>query len=155
MAKKTVQTPDVATTDAAQPTLIPAPPVAPPEAQEREPQKTASVTLTGADGSSLYLLAERKPDGAVTTVNTITPGIKGMSRGMTERHASFEDAKSIWASWRSRLSRKDGSERLHTKASPPSQMRLASSRRHPRARSNCIHGLDGNVEAVSTYERRL
>jgi hypothetical protein len=90
MAKKTVQTTDVATTDAAQPT-IPAAPVAPPE--EREPQKTASVTLTGADGTSLYLLAERKPDGAVTTVNTITPGTKGMSRGMTERHASFEDAK--------------------------------------------------------------
>ena len=55
-------------------------------------QKTASVTLTSGT-TQLYLLAERKPDGAVTTVNTIVQGQKGMTRGMTEKHASFEDAR--------------------------------------------------------------
>src|SRR5262245_54436811 len=55
-------------------------------------QKTASVTLTSGT-TQLYLLAERKPDGAVTTVNTIVQGQKGMTRGLTERHATMEAAK--------------------------------------------------------------
>jgi hypothetical protein len=93
VALKMVDGKVVATVDGVEMPAAPTTPVEQVPSQEREPQKTASVTLTGADGSSLYLLAERKPDGAVTTVNTITPGTKGMTRGMTEKHATFEDAK--------------------------------------------------------------
>src|SRR5215471_3830431 len=80
MAKKqTTVTTDAATTE------VPAVPVV------KEPQKTSAITLTGPADSTLYLLAERKGEGATSTVTRTVD--KKAERGMTKIHVSFEDAK--------------------------------------------------------------
>jgi hypothetical protein len=83
MAKKTT------VTDAA--TLLDAPVDAPVAPRVVKEQKTSSITLLGPADSTLYLLAERKPDGATTTVTRTVD--KKAERGMTKVHASFADAK--------------------------------------------------------------
>lgn len=55
-------------------------------------QKSATVTLHATDGSTMYIIAERKQDVARTYVIT-TDTAKKSSRGLTETHADFETAK--------------------------------------------------------------
>ena len=88
----------------------PAEQVAPsPVVRERGPQKTSAITLTGPADSTLYLLAERKGDGATTTVTTTID--KKSTRGMTEQHASFEDAKKHIAALADKAEKKLGWKR--------------------------------------------
>jgi hypothetical protein len=54
--------------------------------------KSATITLTAADGSVMAIVAERKGDGAKSYVLT-TGADKKTSRGMTEEHATFDAAK--------------------------------------------------------------
>ena len=61
-------------------------------AKTPKPQQSATITLNGADGATLQLVAERKGDAARTYVIT-TGADKKSQRGMTEPHATFEAAK--------------------------------------------------------------
>ena len=80
------------TNAATQPTAIetPAPTGAPSSPPAKEP-KTATITLTAANGTVLTLRAHRLREGAETFVTT-TEG-KTTTRGMTISHASFDIAK--------------------------------------------------------------
>lgn len=54
--------------------------------------KTTAITLK-ANGTTLTLLARRLPDGTAETFVTTTDPDKKTTRGMTEKHATFEAAK--------------------------------------------------------------
>jgi hypothetical protein len=54
--------------------------------------KTATVSLRAADGSVMYIVAERTKTGAKTYVITQNAG-KKPARGMTEMHSDMEAAK--------------------------------------------------------------
>ena len=58
--------------------------------------KTATVTLRASDGSVMYIVAERKSDGARTYVIT-TDANKKTARGMTETHPTFDAARTAIA----------------------------------------------------------
>jgi hypothetical protein len=59
--------------------------------------KTARISLTGAN-TRLTVFAVRKKDGsAVTYVTTADSATKKTTRGMTQKHETFEDAKSAMA----------------------------------------------------------
>ena len=58
--------------------------------------KTATITLRATDGSVMYIVAERKSDGARTYVTT-TDANKKTARGMTETHANFDAARAAIA----------------------------------------------------------
>src|SRR4029078_12917906 len=59
-----------------------------PMTTEKTAPKTASITLR-ANGSTMRLLATRKPDETAVTLVTITDAEKRTTRGMTEPHASM------------------------------------------------------------------
>lgn len=70
-----------------EPTATPAPKV---------PQ-TATITLTAPNGSTLALVAQRLKDNTASSFAITTDPDKKTSRGMTEKHATFEAAKKATA----------------------------------------------------------
>ena len=58
----------------------------------KKPQMSATVTLTGPDGATLQIVAERRPDGARTYI-LATDAAKKTTRGMRESHETFDAAK--------------------------------------------------------------
>lgn len=58
--------------------------------------KTATISLT-ANGTTLRIRARCKSDGTAETFVTTTDAAKKTERGMTERHASFDAAKTAIA----------------------------------------------------------
>jgi hypothetical protein len=77
------------------PTTTPAAPAA--AAVAAKPARSFSVTLHGADGAILRLMAVRKSDGSATTyalhVTKDAKGKRHSQRGASEQHASFDRAK--------------------------------------------------------------
>lgn len=71
-----------------------APPLAPaPKRRIASAAKTATATLRGADGSVMTIVAERKADESARTYVLLCDAAKKTTRGCTETHKSFEEAR--------------------------------------------------------------
>ena len=94
--------------------------------------KTSTVTLRAADGSVMFIVAERMKDSARTYVQVIDAAKKS-TRGMTEQHADFDAAKSAIAALASRAEKQGWTRRAAARGFEPKPDAFASLPTAPKA----------------------